>query len=155
MSLKVKVQSLLEEALNENPSLFLIDFNIHSGNSIEVIVDGDQGVKVEDCIAISRAIEHNLDREQEDFSLQVMSAGVTEGLKHERQYAKNIGRKLKVKTEDNGVIEGELISTTNDHIKLAWKTREPKPVGKGKVTVTKEACIAYKEIQEAKVMITF
>ncbi|AXT61224.1 ribosome assembly cofactor RimP [Aquimarina sp. AD10] len=155
MSLKDKSQKLLEEALAENPSLFLIDYKINPDNSIEVIIDGDQGVKVEDCIAISRAIEHNLDRDEEDFSLQVMSAGVSEGLKHIRQYRKNIGRKLKVKTKDE-TVEGELISVTNDNkVLLTWKTREPKPIGKGKVTVVKEATVAYEDIVEAKVMITF
>ncbi len=154
MSLKDRAQKLLEEALVEHPSLFLIDFKISSDNNIEVIIDGDNGVKVEDCIAISRAIEHNLDREEEDFSLQVMSAGVSEGLKHIRQYKKNAGRKLKVKTSEE-TIEGELISVTDQGITLTWKTREPKPVGKGKITVTKEAVIAYENIVEAKVMITF
>ncbi|MEW7288904.1 ribosome assembly cofactor RimP [Aquimarina sp. 2304DJ70-9] len=154
MSLKDNVERLLEEALNERPSLFLINYKIHQDNSIEVIIDGDDGVKVEDCIAISRAIEHNLDREEEDFSLQVMSAGVSEGLTHIRQYNKNIGRKLAVKTQEEK-LEGELISTTEEGITLTWKTREPKPVGKGKVTVTKEAYVAYEHIVEAKVMITF
>ena len=154
MSLKDKVQKLLEGALQENPSLFLIDFRIHSDNQIEVIIDGDQGVKVEDCIAISRAIEHNLDREEEDFSLQVMSAGVSEGLQHIRQYKKNVGRKLKVTTADDKV-EGELIEATDKEITLTWKAREPKPVGKGKVTVVKEVKISYEDITEAKVMITF
>ncbi|MBQ4818713.1 ribosome assembly cofactor RimP [Aquimarina sp. MMG016] len=154
MSLKDKVQNLLEGALTENPSLFLIDFKIYPDNRIEVIIDGDDGVKVEDCIAVSRAIEHNLDRDEEDFSLEVMSAGVSEGIRHIRQYKKNVGRKLKVKTKDDK-IEGELISATDDAITLTWKTREPKPVGKGKVTVTKKVSVLYEEIVEAKVMITF
>lgn len=155
MVLKDRVKELLQVALDERPSLFLIDFIIGADNNIEVIVDGDQGVNVEDCIAISRAIEHNLDREEEDFSLQVMSAGVSEGLKHLRQYKKNVGRKLKVKKDNNEIVEGELQSATDESIILTWKAREPKPVGKGKITVTKEACIPYSEIREAKVMITF
>ncbi len=154
MSLKDKVYRLLDEALAENPSLFLIDCKIQSGNSIEVTIDGDDGVKVEDCIAISRAIEHNLDRDEEDFSLQVMSSGVSEGLKHIRQYKNNVGRKLKVKTKEE-TLEGELISATEDKVTLTWKAREPKPIGKGKVTVAKEASVAYEDIVEAKVMITF
>ncbi|MEW7277634.1 ribosome assembly cofactor RimP [Aquimarina sp. 2201CG1-2-11] len=154
MSLRDKVQNLLEEALVENPSLFLIESKIHPDNSIEIIIDGDDGVKVEDCIAISRAIEHNLDRDEEDFSLQVMSAGISEGLTHTRQYRKNIGRKLKVKTAED-TIEGELTSAEEDGITLVWKAREPKPIGKGKVTVVKEAVVAYESIVEAKVMVTF
>jgi len=154
MSLKDTAKKLLEEALLEDPSLFLIDFKIGADNSMEVIIDGDNGVKVEDCIKISRGIEHNLDREEEDFSLQVMSAGISEGLKHIRQYKKNVGRKLKVKTQDK-TIEGELKDVTDAEVVLTWKAREPKPVGKGKVTVIKEAVVAYENIVEAKVMITF
>lgn len=154
MLLKDKVQELLEGALRDDESLFLIDFVIHKDNRIEVIIDGDQGVTVEDCITVSRAIEHNLDREEEDFSLEVMSSGVSEGLKHIRQYKKNIGRKLKLKTATEK-FEGELMEVGDAEIILEWKTREPKPVGKGKVTVTKQAKIAYADIEEAKVMITF
>lgn len=154
MSLRDKVQNLLEGALVENPSLFLIESKIHPDNTIQIIIDGDDGVKVEDCIAISRAIEHNLDREEEDFSLQVMSAGITEGLTHTRQYKKNIGRTLKVKTEEV-TIEGKLTLAEEKGITLVWKAREPKPVGKGKVTVVKEAVVAYENIVEAKVMVTF
>ncbi len=149
-----KVTQLLEKALKENPSLFLIDMEIRPGNQIRVTIDGDQGVKVEDCIAISRAIEHNLDREEEDFSLEVLSAGVSEPLSMVRQYKKNLGRKLKVKTSDE-TLEGELVNVSDEDITLHWKSREPKPVGKGKVTVQKEAVVPYKNIVEAKVMITF
>lgn len=150
-----KVENLLSKALEEHPSLFLIDLSISETNQIRVIIDGDQGVKVEDCIAISRAIEHNLDREDQDFSLEVMSAGVSEPLVLSRQYKKNIGRKLKVKTGAGKTVEGELINVDEEAVTLTWKTREPKPVGKGKVTVKKEAVLPYKEIVEAKVMVTF
>jgi ribosome maturation factor RimP len=68
---------------------------------------------------------------------------------------KNMGRKLKVKTQDGNTIEGELTECNDEAITLQWKTREPKPVGKGKVTVQKEAVVPYQDIVEAKVMITF
>jgi ribosome maturation factor RimP len=150
-----KVTKLLGKALEENPSLFLIDLSISEGNKIRVILDGDTGVTVENCMAISRAIEHNLDREEEDFSLEVMSAGVSEPLKITRQYKKNIGRNLKIKTNENIEIEGQLTSVDDKSITVIWKTREPKPIGKGKVTVQKEASLLYTEIVEAKVMIKF
>lgn len=150
-----KVAELIQKALDDNPSLFLLDLSITEGNQIRVTLDGDNGVKVEDCMAVSRAIEHNLDREEQDFSLEVMSAGVTEPLTMERQYIKNIGRKLKVKTQDGETIEGELTAANAQEITLNWKAREPKPVGKGKVTVQKEAVLPYDQIMEAKVMITF
>ncbi|MFC7357938.1 ribosome assembly cofactor RimP [Jejudonia soesokkakensis] len=153
--MRERVEELLQQALEENTSLFLIDLEITDANQIRVTLDGDEGVKVEDCIAVSRAIEHNLDREEEDFSLEVMSAGVSEPLTIPRQYKKNVGRRLKIKTEEGETIEGELVQSTNDAITLQWKAREPKPVGKGKVTVQKEAVVPYQDIVEAKVMITF
>ncbi len=152
--LKERVEKLLEEALKEYNSLFLISLEVKSGNNISVIIDGDKGVSVNDCIEISRKIEHQLDREEEDFSLEVSSAGVSSPLQMPRQYKKNIGRKLQVKTGDRE-IEAQLTEATDSEITLNWKTREPKPVGKGKHTVKKEAVIPYSEIVEAKVMITF
>ncbi|KJD32682.1 hypothetical protein PK35_09405 [Tamlana nanhaiensis] len=152
--LRTKVLELLEGALQERSDLFLIDFTINTENHIKVIIDGDNGVLVEDCIFVSRAIEHNLDREEEDFSLEVMSAGATAPLVHNRQYKKNQGRTLKVKTASTE-IEGELTQANDTEIILNWKVREPKPVGKGKVTVKKEAKIPYQDIIEAKVMIKF
>jgi len=146
---------LLNDGLEKNESLFLIDFSISEDNKIRVILDGDNGVTVEDCIAISREIEHNIDREEYDFALEVMSAGVSEPLSIPRQYKKNIGRNLKVKTNAGETIEGKLESANEESINLKWSAREPKPVGKGKVTVQKEAELPYKNIVEAKVMITF
>jgi len=152
--MREKVTPLLEKCLEEHPELFLIDLSISEANHIRVIIDGDAGVKVEDCMAVSRAIEHNLDREEEDFSLEVLSAGVSEPLQNMRQYKKNVGRKLKVKTAEE-TVEGELTEVTDEAVKLQWKAREPKPIGKGKVTVQKEAIVPYQDIVEAKVMITF
>jgi ribosome maturation factor RimP len=149
-----KVNELLKNVLDENPSLFLIDLSIDKDNRIRVIIDGDEGVKVEDCIMVSRAIEHNLDREEEDFSLEVLSAGVSEPLTLVRQYKKNLGRKLAVKTAEES-LEGKLADVNEETITLQWKAREPKPVGKGKITVEKEAVVPYKNIVEAKVMVTF
>ncbi len=151
---KNTVEDLLEAALQEREDLFLIEFSIQGDNQIKVVIDGDNGVLVEDCIFISRSIEHNLDREEQDFSLDVMSAGATTPLVKQRQYKKNLNRTLKVKTESE-TFEGTLSGAKEDMITLQWKVREPKPVGKGKVTVTKEANIAYKDIVEAKVMIKF
>ncbi|SHI88854.1 ribosome maturation factor RimP [Mesonia phycicola] len=152
--LKEEVKRLLEEALEENPSLFLIQFEIKGDNQILVVIDGDNGVSVNDCIAVSRKIEHNLDREEQDFSLEVTSAGAASPLEIPRQYKKNLGRKLSVRTE-NQQFEATLDSATEEEIVLRWKAREPKPIGKGKVTVKKEAVLKYADIVEAKVMITF
>lgn len=152
--MRKKVEKLVAEALAEKPSLFLIDLTITEANQIRVTLDGDTGVSVQDCIDISRAVEHNLDREEEDFSLEVLSAGVSEPLTKVRQFKKNIGRTLQIKTAEE-TIEGEVTDASDEAVTLQWKTREPKPVGKGKVTVQKEAKVPYSDIVEAKVMIKF
>lgn len=151
---KEKVLGLLEDALKENESLFLIDFTIGPANKINIILDGDAGVNLTDCIAISRAIDQSLDREEEDFSLEVASVGATTPMVMPRQYKKNIGRELEVKTLD-GKFEGILTAANDQGITLEWKAREPKPVGKGKVTVQKKQEFNFSDIQEAKVIIKF
>lgn len=148
------VTDLLEKALNERQDLFLINLSISEDNQIRVVIDGDNGVLVEDCIFVSRAIEHNIDREEQDFSLEVTSAGAASPLEHIRQYKKNIGRNLNIKTSLNE-FEGKLAQVDNEGVKLEWKVREPKPVGKGKITVQKQEKILYSDIVKAQVVIKF
>ena len=152
--LKEKVETLLNEALAQDESLFLIDFTIGADNSIHVVLDGDNGVSVQDCIKVSRAIEHNLDRDEVDFSLTVTSSGAASPMVDPRQYKKNIGRKVKVQTQE-AVYEGNLTEANGQGIVLQWKAREPKPIGKGKTTVQKKKEILFSEIKEAKVILKY
>ena len=153
MNFRSKVETFLEASLEENSSLFLIQLKIGSDNSIHITLDGDQGVTLKDCMNVSRAIEHNIDREEFDFSLEVASAGVGSPLLNSRQYIKNVGRKLRVELTDASSLEGILTAADDQEFTLEWKQREPKPVGKGKVTVTKQKSLSYKEINNAKVLV--
>jgi len=148
------VKKLVDEAIFENQELFLIDLKISSDNKIIVIVDGDKGISLKECMRISRHVEHNLDRDTIDFSLEVTSPGATEPLMNRRQYIKNLGRTLEIKTE-TAKFEGKLVKTDENEIIIEWKAREPKPIGKGKVTVTKTAILPYRDIKQAKVKIKF
>jgi len=150
-----RVIALVDEALEVNKSLFLIDLKISADAKIKVIVDGDEGVPLKECIRISRHIGHNLDREVDDFSLEVMSAGLSEPLSSSRQFKKNIDRSLSLKLTDGTKIEGNLDAVNDEEISLSWKAREPKPVGKGKITVVKNVQVAFENIKEAKVKIKF
>ena len=149
------VKQLVREALEENEELFLIELIFSGDNKILVEVDGDKGLTLKECMRISRHIENNLDREEEDFGLEVTSPDVANPLKVLRQYKKNIGRILAVKTTEDKKIEGTLVDADENKISLEWKAREPKPIGKGKITVQKTAEIEYSNIQEAKVKIIF
>jgi len=149
------VKQLLEDALKERQDLFLIDFSMTPDQAIKIIIDGDNGVRVEDCMFISRAIEHNIDREEHDFALEVMSAGAAASLTLPRQFKKNEGRILEVRTTSGENFEGDLVNVSEETIELQWKAREPKPVGKGKITVQKNKTLAYSDIADAKVVIKF
>ena len=154
MTFKDKVYQLLENGLLEKPSLFLVDVSISDSYKILITLDGDNGVTLQDCIDISRAVEHNLDREEQDFSLEVASAGVSTPLKLVRQFKKNIGRTLKVKTTTE-TIEAVLEQANEETITLSWTSREPKKIGKGKETVEHKREIPYTDIKEAIVIIIF
>lgn len=149
-----KVRDLVDEALALNESLYLIDLSISANNKIQVTIDGDNGVPLSECIRVSRSVDNNFDREEEDFSLEVATPDIAHPIKVKRQYLKNIGRILKVKTSEEEY-EGTLVEADEDKIVLNWKAREPKPIGKGKVTVQKTATLAFKDIKEAKVKIVF
>ena len=148
------LKDIVDEALALNESLYLIELSISVNNKVQVVVDGDNGVSLSETMRISRAINDNFDREVEDFSLEVSTPDIAHPLKVKRQYIKNLNRILKVKTEEEE-LEGTLVTADEDKIVLQWKVREPKPVGKGKVTVDKTATLEYTEIKEAKVKILF
>ena len=147
-----EIQKLIDEAIAENQELFLVDWSLKSGNKIEVLVDGDNGLSIDEVVRISRHIEHNLDREKEDFSLIVSSPGLDRSLNTERQFRKNIGRKIKINTAA-GEFNGEITAAGPEALTLQWKAREPKPVGKGKHTVTKTEEISYNDIQKAIIQV--
>lgn len=148
------ILELIDRGLETHDHLYVVDLEILQGNKIQLTIDGDKDVSIQDCINLSRAVEHNLDREEEDFSLDVASAGATSPLRLPRQYQKNLNRKLEVSTATEE-FKADLIAVTDNSIKLQWKQREPKPVGKGKRTVQKEKELLFGEITKAKVMINF
>jgi ribosome maturation factor RimP len=155
MEFRKKIEELLHEFLAARTDLFLIDLKFSAGDDITVILDGDNGVSLQDCLDASRAIEFNMDREEHDFSLQVMSAGLSEPLVTPRQFAKNMGREIEVLLNDAATIEGELAKVDEEKITLILRYRKPKEVGKGKVDVEEEKEIPYSEIKKALVTIKF
>lgn len=150
--IKSEIQKLIHEAVDANPELFLVDWTLSSANQIEVLVDGDKGLPIDEIVRISRHIEHNIDREKEDFSLVVSSPGLNRSLAIPRQYIKNIGRKLKVNL-NSGEVTGKIILADEEAVTLEWKAREPKPIGKGKHTVIKKEKINYADIQKAIIQV--
>ena len=155
MTFKEKVKDLLEKALSENSQLFLIDLDFSETNKISVILDGDLGVNLQDCINVNKFLDNGLEGEEVEYSIEVASAGVSTPLKLVRQYKKNIGRTVKVKTISQGDFEASLSDADEQTATLTWSAREPKEIGKGKVTVQKTITIPYSDIKEAVVIISF
>ena len=151
--MKEKVEELIADGI-AGTDIFVVKLKVTANNDINVLLDSDSGLTLADCRTVSRAIEFNLDREEEDFSLTVASSGIGEPLVL-RQYTKNVGRKVRVTLNDEEVIEAKMISATDDAIVLEWKSREPKPTGKGKITVVNKRTIEYRDINKTVVLITF
>lgn len=151
---KQQIIQLIEVGLSEKTHVFLVDLSISNDKKILITLDGDREVTLQDCIDISRAVEHSLDRDTIDFELEVASAGVGSPLKLARQFKKNMGRNLKVKAEDKE-FNGVLKSVNEEHFILEWTERLPKKIGKGKENVTLNKEFFYNNIAEAIVTITF
>lgn len=149
-----EVTALLDAFFTERPDLFLMELSIGADLSVKVVVDGDSGVNVNDCVGVSRAIEHHLDREKYEFSLDVLSSGAAAPLKLLRQYPQHVGRTLKVETTE-GSFMGEFTEISDQMITLKWEERQPKAIGKGKVTVECEQKIEFDQIIKAQIEIIF
>jgi len=145
----------LIEARIAGSDLYILSVEISSGNHIQVELESAGSVSIEDCMAVSRAIEHNLDRDREDFSLQVSSPGLDKPLRDPRQFVKNVGRQLKVRLADGVTMEGDLVKADDDGIELQMRYRERVEGKKKKIWVEESKTLTYPEIKEAKVKINF
>lgn len=112
-------------------------------------------VSVDDCIRVSRNVEHNLDRDEQDFELHVSSAGLDKGLRVFAQYKKNIGRDVKVKRKEGGKIEGTLIDATEEQIVIQNSRKERIEGKKKKQTIVEDHIIPMSNVLETKIVISF
>lgn len=153
-----EIEQLVNAKIAETETLsdaFVVSISVRPGNAIEVLLDKDSGLNVEDCKKVSRHIESSLDREKEDFSLEVSSPGVGKPLLVHRQYMKNIGRTVKVKAEDGSKVEGELMAVSEEGIVVKFEEKEVLPGKKKKEWVEKNVALAFNNIKETKVVIRF
>lgn len=151
---KGRIQQLVDDFLAKENGFFLVSLKVGGGNQIEVRIDSFEGIKMGDCVRLSRHIEGSLNREEEDFSLQIASAGLGEPFKVFQQYEKNIGRKVDVKLKGGEKILGKMLSVIVDEgIVLETKNREK--IGKKKQVVVKEHKLAFEQIEQTKIVISF
>jgi ribosome maturation factor RimP len=154
MITKEQVASLILDKI-AGTDQFIVEVNVRPGNVIDVTMDGDAGITIESCTEIHRHILHELDREVEDYSLEVSSPDLMKPLKVLRQYAKNIGREVTVKKLDKSKITGVLTSANEQSLVIHTEAKEAVEGKKGKQLVKRDTEIPFSEIAETKIEISF
>jgi len=135
-----KIIALIQQHI-QGTDIFLVEADVKQGNLIRVYVDRPDGISIDECVKISRFINEQLDRDVEDYSLEVSSPGASSPYRVKQQYEKNIGRMIEVTLEDGDKITGKLATVSEDLIVLTIKGREKE--------------IVYEEIKKAKSIISF
>ena len=147
------IESLTGQLLSDMENIFLVSVRIKPTNNIKVFLDADEGLSIEKCVKINRAMYRAIEEKcwypDGNFSLEVSSPGIDEPLKLIRQYKKNIGRKVAVILNDDTKLEGKLLLVNDDTIQLEYTE------GKNKKAVTINKEIAFDQIKQTTVLISF
>jgi len=162
MITKQLVENLANERIEErNLDVYIVAITISPSCQILVELDSENGgVDITDCIAVSKNIEHNLDREVQDFSLEVASADLTKPFRALKQYIKNIGKQVEVKPLSegdfkNGKIEGVLKSANENEIVITTREKKRMEGRKKKEWIEEDFTFKMEELKEVKIIITF
>jgi ribosome maturation factor RimP len=152
-----KVDELIAERIAElDNGLFVVELNISATNVITVEIDKHEGsVSVSDCMSVSRNVEHNLDREEQDFEITVSSAGLDKPFRVLPQYLKNIGRDVKVKLNDGSKLEGTLIKADENQFVIENSRKEKIEGKKKKEVIVEQQALIYSDVKETKIVISF
>lgn len=156
MITKEKILELAQEHLQDSPR-FLVDMTVSTDNQIMLYIDGDENVTIAECVDLSRHIEFSLDREEEDFALNVSSAGVDMPLKFIRQYNKYLGANFEVKLVDGEAFLGRLDAVNEDSVEFTPLKTNPNAKKGTRIKYIEGETKAFKldQIAESKIEITF
>ena len=151
---KSVVSRLVEEWLEEK-DYFLVDVTVTPDNRIVVEIDHAEGVWIEDCVDLSRFIESKLDREQEDFELEVGSAGIGQPFKVLQQYLNHIGMDVEVLKNDGVKLTGVLKDADEERFTVTISKKVKLECEKRPKLVDEDVAFAYDEIKYTKYLINF
>jgi len=151
---KDKVREIVEEWLADK-EYFLVDVSVSSDNCISVEIDHAEGVWIEDCVLLSKHVEANLDREVEDYELEVGSAGIGQPFKVLQQYINHIGKEVEVLAIDGKKYRGILTQANERGLTLTVQVKERPEGAKRPVMVDKEYTWQYNEVKYTKYLINF
>lgn len=139
----------------EPRNLFLVDLKISRDNVIELFVDSLSGVNIQTCIEVSREIESNLNRDEEDFALTVASAGIGYPFKVDGQFQKNLNKSVEIKLNDNTKFTGILKAFDDKSVTIEYEEKKTIEGKKKKELVKIEKTFLREEIKEIKDVIVF
>lgn len=148
-----QIKEWAEEQL-EGTDRFVVQVKVSTTNTINVVVDSDTAVSIENCIALSRYIEHQLDRDTEDFELKVLSSGLEYPFSMLRQYKKHIGRRIQLKLKNDSIKKG-LLQEVNDGYIILQEETEKKYKKTIKRITGENVRIPMHNIEQAKAVIEF
>jgi ribosome maturation factor RimP len=135
--------------------MFVVECKVSPMGDIELLIDSDTAVRLEDCAALNRAIEAELDREVEDYSLMVASAGIGSELKQLRQYKKIFGSSVEVLLKDGVKVLAKLNDATEDGIQISYEEKQLIEGKKRKQTVEVTRDFKWEEIKYVKEYLDF
>jgi ribosome maturation factor RimP len=147
-----QIRTMIEEHVAGSDK-FLVQLTVSSSGHINILMDGDEGFTIADCVALSRFVEHRLDREEEDFSLEVSSCGVGNPLVMPRQYRKNTGRLLEMTLHGGDMIKGRILNA--DELQVEIQIVPEKKKKKSDPQEPEIRQISYAEIVKALIIIEF
>ena len=155
MNVEQRVRELVEEKIADREDLFIVDIKMHLNGTLMILIDGDNGIAIEDCAMVSRSVGFFLEEEnviEQAYHLEVSSPGIDYPLGMKRQYEKNVGRTISIQMvgEVNKKREGKLLEVQEEGILVEENIKE-----KGKKAIVQESFIAFDQITETKVLISF
>ncbi|MDR3008553.1 MAG: ribosome assembly cofactor RimP [Sphingobacterium sp.] len=152
-NIEKRVIELIEEKIADREDLFIVSVKMRPNKILEILLDGDNGVNIDDCAQVSRHVGFHLEEENvidSAYRLEVSSPGIDANFVNIRQYQKNIGRTVQVKLSDNAKVEGTLLAADNGKISILQKIKE-----KGKKAQEVETELPFDQIKATKVVISF
>ncbi len=153
MKFEEKFKIVLSEILDNYKSLFLIELTFGVNNDVKVFLDGDNGVTLKDCALISSDIKKKINQDETNYSVEIGSCGIDYPLTLMRQFKKNIFRKIEITDFDDRKYNGVLAKVSNTSFMINWKERQPKKIGKGKVTVDLSKSFNFGEYKKAQIIL--
>lgn len=153
-----QIEKLVQECIQDT-KLYIVEVSVKPTHQIYIFVDSFEGVGIDDCVNISRYVEHKLDREVEDFELHVSSAGLDLPFKVYKQYQKNIGKEVKLVKTDGEVLKGVLKTADAEQFSMELLLSKTKKKAKDASAELSEQdtirTIPYTEVKETKIVISF